>query len=542
MLEFHPSRDEYSHIRPPVIFRFYRNKKTGKVTYRKYYIFDLRYYKRGWQQNALPPLNDVIKSIGNYIFVLEVPRRSGKTWLVIHFMLTLLMLANHFNPCGNFYCLLQSQALRNAIEAIERAILRFPGAYFKKTTNTLHVPWPQKNNPSNEITIELKGVRGGAEIKVGNKAHVNAGDEVDGFSFKFIDKSLITPGTDHDGVTLLAGTDFGNGVLKHYVQKARNMMRIRELAKKGQYPHKPPKSVNNWHHYEGDSYDTKVYSSEKLDILKELMHPDNFATEFMKQEPELERKYFYYRKMYNPEFEKEHLLPHLVPDPNLPMWVYYDLGQGEKRDMMAIILCQIHVSGPQIFWGATIPNSHLRDPIIMLRDLNPYHKIPILEHVLPHDGMKKDNELVSTETKIRRYLAEYRMEGKVRSLDRPKDKKVVISDGDDVLGITKFQAVHAFPVWEGLKNYSRKKVDEQYQDVPSKTKYRDLVDAFLLAAQDFNGKEYLPALRNYRGGLRNSAADENGNVSIQAGFVHPTMKGYDNAQGGDSQTFNFAGF
>ena len=263
--ELHPKRKDIHAKSPKVVFRLLRDKKTGKIYYRKFHVIDARWYKKEWQKKASPKINKLISTIAVALIFMKVSRRQGKTFWAIHYSNDVAFEMKHDNPIINFYCLLATQGLRNAKLAMEHMMIPLPGAYFDNKENTLVIHRPTLKNPSNTIILELKGVRGGSESKVGNRADISIGDEFDGFTKKFFNKNLIVPATDNNGICIGIGTDFDNediglGTLDFYISKAKRMVGIKEKIKSGLFVPNPPKSYNNWSYYEADATQTKVYS------------------------------------------------------------------------------------------------------------------------------------------------------------------------------------------------------------------------------------------------------------------------------------------
>lgn len=494
MIDFHPKRNPEFLVPPKVRFAFFKNKTTGKLYYRKYYVLDNRRYRYPWQKAGFPSIPKLIQRKRMHFHVILVVRRQGKTWGIVHDVVDGLFHFPHNNPIGNYYCLEKQQALRNASEAIHHAILNFPGAFYDDKSGTVTIPWPTLKNPANVITFYQKGTRGGEHVKRGDRSDITALDELDGFPRKFINTVGIVPTTDHDGIMYLSGTDFGDFKnLEFYLNRAKKYDIMKEKLAKDEIPRgtKLPADLHYWSWYEADAFKAKRYSKEKLEMLKSVMGEEDYNREFMNIDASKRRKFYFRHIIENPHFQANNITDHLKPVPNLPFWVYYDLGIGNKNDKMALILVQHLERALLVFWGTSIVNATIDDPFRILKTECPYQNIPISEHVLPHDGDTRDYKHQTPQDLADEALHKYQLSGETRVRPRPTSKLIPISRAAQILPQTSFHETHAEEVVEALSHHRRKEIaDGVFSDMPAKTTHRDVSDCFCLAASDHHDKDY----------------------------------------------------
>ena len=497
MITFAKGKDEFHANTHSVRFLFFQHKKTGKISYRKIYIIDTRTHKWEWQQRALEKIRPLPSFIGLFLYAIMVGRRQGKTWTLVHLVFDLMFFFSESKPyvVGDYFCLTEKQAMRNAMEAIEHAILSIPCADFNANEGVVTIPYPKLNNPSNTLTFYLNGVRGGIHSKRGSKGDISVVDEADAYDKGFINKVVVVPAGQRNGLVFPVGTNFGMGIIKGYIEEAQRMNQLSKAIKEGKFHGTPPASVHNYAWFDETAWKTGVFSKEHLNVYKEMMGEEDFALEFENVDLNKMRQFYYLSIMEEQGFEAKHHHPHVMPDPRLPVWVYYDLGIGQKRDVMVIILVQ-HVMGNMVvLWGHKIENSTLEDPVIALQKENPFKEYEIKEHVLPHDGKKRDLSHMTAEDLLRKHLAKHQMAGAVRTREQSESKKVAIEMSKVVLKNSVFNAPHASEVWEALRNHKRREIAEGlYSDDASKTKYRDIADAFILAAVDHETGEYMDSV------------------------------------------------
>lgn len=499
VVDFAKGRDEYDDNRPSTRFVFFRHKKTGELFYRKIHILDLRWHKYAWQKRALTKIRyifDFIKFLGIFVFVMMVPRRQGKTWLLIHTQLDLLLQKTDKYNFADYFCLEKEQALRNAKEAIFHYMQAIPSATFSTASKILTIPFPTLKNPSRRIYHHLNGVRGGVDSKRGGEGGVTVVDEADGFQNTFIKRVAFISASNKDGFVFLSGTDFGLGVLRGYLSKAKYIVKTRLsiLAKK--FVGKPPAGINNYDYFEEDSYQTKVYTEEKLEVMKDVLGEDEFSREFMNVDKARLRQFYFQGVLEGEEYQAQRYHEGILPDPRLPVYMYYDIGRGDKTDKMAIVAVQHAAQTMRFLWGTDFSNATIEDPVLAIRDEFPFKNVIIKQHVLPHDAGKKasyeDNKTV--QDLLEDYLKKHQISGDTRKAACPSSKKASISTAILMLQRSLFNRPHATELWEAMFNHRKKELAEGiYGEEAAKTPYRDLADTYILAANDHYGGDHLEA-------------------------------------------------
>ena len=541
MVRYHRSRKEdeaeaesVGEGGPTVRFAFFVDSK-GKLYYRKFYILDFRSYRFEWQKKALPTISQLLDRDGIKICCYKVSRRQGKTWLCTLHMLEFLFATPTRNPRGVFLCLQLNQAERNTKEALESHMSKLPGAHFDGGENKWIIPKPTKAHPKNQIEFLIIGAHGNIESKVGGRWDIAGIDEGDGFGIEFIERVVIIPLMDNAGVMFIFGTEFSDGeVLDHYSGRARRMEVIKKAVDDGTWKGKLPATLNQYHTFEATARETGVYDGKLIDQMQEILTPETFAQELENKNVKLHLRYYYRAKMSRPGYQSSHLVQNLGPIPHLPAFFYIDIGIGNKSDRMAFCLIQHTQQGMITLWGDDIPNATIKDIPIMYRDFCPFKQIPVLEWVLPHDAESRDVTHVTAEQKLREAIPEVlgHTTPITRCLTRPHTKKYPIDIGAGFLDKTVFHAVHAYPIWEALFYHRRKEVPAKsgiYADVPSKTKYRDRVDSWLLGCRDQEEKTHLTALARFGGdvGVRPRAVGMpervNGVIRIPSNVPHPEL-------------------
>ena len=499
VVTFAKGRDEFADNQPSVRFVFFRHKKTGKLYYRKIHILDLRWHKYKWQMRALKKLRNIPKFIGIFIFVMLVPRRQGKTWKLVHTQIDLLLEKAKQYSFADYFCLEKEQALRNAQEAIFHYIQSIPSAVFSKATKILTIPYPKLKNPSFNLTFYLNGVRGGEDSKRGGEGGITVVDEADGFKESFIKRVAIISASNKDGIVFISGTDFGLGIIKRYLSKAKYLVKVRLSMLAKTFIGTPPVEVNNYDYFEEDSYQTGVFNQKKLEVMKAVLGEEEFSKEFMNVDLARLRQFYFLDVMEKEEYQVNRYHEQILPDPRLPLWVYYDIGRGQNSDKMAIIVVQ-HVEGVmRILWGTDFPNSTMEDPVLALKNELPFKKIPIKEHVLPHDAGKKSSYVDhdTVEDLLIKTLKKHGVEGVTRTKGCFSSKKAAITTAISMLHRTAYNRPHASEVWEAMQQHRKKEISEGvYSDDAAKTKYRDLADTYILAANDHYGGDYMEASDN----------------------------------------------
>ena len=494
VVDFAKKRDAFSSYKAEPRFLFYQDKKTGKLLYRKIYILDTRWLKREWQGRAKKKIviADTVKNI--FIIVILISRRQGKTWLLINEAVESLCRRDVPDPRGKYFCEEKEQAVRNAELAMENAIMYIPGAWFDADTGILTIPHPTLKNPNRTIKFRMFGQRGGEKVKRGDHAEMTIFDEVDGFTEKFINNVGVASAIDYDGTLILSGTDTGEGVLRGYINRAKNMCSIRARIAEGTFRGDPPPSVNNWEYIEEDVWQTGVFDKEKMKVVEDVMGKVDFAREFGNIDYDFYRKFYYRELMDTPNF-RENRLVYFEPEDRLPVWIYYDLGIGDKSDRMAIAMVQHVLNKMQVLWATDWVNGSLEQVVIALREQNPFKQLVIQEHVLPHDGKNRDEDLQTPRNKLERWLTKYFVGGVVRVRPRTTSLKIEVDTVREVLRSTIFHEQYASSMWDALYCHKKKEVAPGvFSEDSAKTKYRDLADTFRHACADHQDEEYKYAI------------------------------------------------
>ena len=517
-----------------VRFAFFKNPKNGKIFYRKFYILDFRMFLHPWQRKALPSIQTFLNRDGVMICTYKVSRRQGKTWLCTFRMLELLLAFSHKNPIGTYFCLLQNQAERNTKEALETHMAKLPGAHFDSKSNSWIVPWPTLRNPRNILTFRIIGGSGRLESKVGGRSDVNGLDEGDGFELEFVDRVAVIPSLDNAGINIIYGTEFSDGeVLDHYSKQSKRMQTIKEAIKAGKWKGDIPKTLNRYYHYEVTAQDAGIYSQQALGELKEMIGDEVYQQDINNINVKAHLRYYYRSHMANPVYEATHFLNPLPPLPHLPSYIYVDVGIGNKSDRMAYCLVQHTHEGMRILWGGDIRNASMELLVTTYDRQCPFRDLVLLEWILPHDAEARSTDLINDVDRLRKWLKNIigHNHPVIRCLSRPPSKKYALDVGAEYLDKTVFNALYAFPIWEALYHHKRKEVPPKsgnFQDQPAKTKYRDRVDAYLLAARDHSEKTYQGILAGSHLSLHTPhlhPANMGGKKIINTAVPHPTWPG-----------------
>ena len=546
-----------------VRYRFYLCKKTGKLFYRKFFVVDVRWYKRPFQVGVVNAINEAIRNkklLAPFNVVLKTARQVGKTFCATRSFAELVLYREDLAyPIGTFFNPQKDQAKINAWEGVIEALNCFPKARESRTDGVLTIPLPTLKNPNRVGQFFLQGAVGGHQKKVGKTNLVTVFDEMDSFDLRFIEEAgyLTTAAT--EGVNFFAGTIEIDGEVSHRLGlKASRITRIKEAIAQGTWSGEIPVDIDYWYY---SSITASVmaehgvtYSKQKMDIMREFLSEEVAAKALDNVDLTLGRRYYYQHILNSISFESNCIIPNLHVDPRNLLFAYYDLGVGNKSDKMAIVLVQHNAENFRVLFADDLSNASLMD----IMDLGISHaakmtpSMGIFQHVLPHDGARKGNDLRTSEDIARDHLTSIGLKPQfhtVRCLPRPKNRKLTEDSVRKYLPRTTFHKVYAEPVINALFYHKRQEVPPKsgnFADMPAKTKYRDLESAFRYACFDRDIKGHISdASRMYVVAQNPNLVDPlklEQDRATTMGMAHPTqgsiiLKDY-NAGNQDPDCFN----
>ena len=492
-----PTKYEGLKSKPRPFFKFYVDEK-GNLRYRKTYFVDLRWSHRDWQKGlkseAVARL--LTGKLGKEVitYVEEMARRHGKTYETIHTGVNALTGIPHDNPIMAYYCPEKSQAIRNAWAALESVTRHLPNVNLDKSKGIVTFSRPTLHNPQDYCTVYLLPMIRGIGSKKGQYYDICVIDEADQADITFVREVCMISCSDRGGLLELKGTPDGNDRLKYWLREARKKVKFREAFNRGEVVDVPDDMIDfkNWYYFQSHAEEQNVYTKEELKKLKVLLGDEIYNNQMLCRDVVENKKYYYRAAMQVVESQGRSSVT-VGNNPAVPIRIYYDMGIGSKSDRMAFVIAQHFPTHMAILWSWDDANCGYADVAQAVR-MSPYRD-KIYEHCVPHDmksrqqSDKKEKWIIFEEE-----LAKYQVKGKVRPpLRRPVDPKGDLSMVREIIGKTIFNSVHAQSVITALENHARKfnTTSQVYEESPSKTKYRDLADAFRHAAIDYETKEYL---------------------------------------------------
>ena len=474
----------YTHPRP--MFQF---EKDG--TWHFDYVVDMRWTPFAWQKREIIRQQQFPKRFHVY----EMPRRHGKTYYFIRAIVSFLLNCVHMNPLGAYYCVDKGQAVRNAWSIFMDVIRPIPGAHADKTDGVITIPLPRLDNPSNMITINFFGIRGGSATKRGGGYSIMGFDEVEFIGIPFIEDVGMGSILDKDGHLWMMGTPHDMGNLDYWLDKAQKACKIEAAVNAGiMKPDDPrvPYDYKEWHWKRENCYTLKVYTKEQLKMQEAIMSKEAFQREFMCVNP-VASLGFYHRREVDKASDQGRISPMITYDPNVPIRVYFDLGLGTKSDQMAFGVFQFFPGGIRILYGQNVHGKGYIQACKAVREC-PYGKKPIAEVVLPHDAkVSEQSDAVPKWEKFEKALREQGIGSPIRVQSPTTDKLMDIDLVTAMMHKIFISEIDAYDIVDALRNHKRKynKVEATWQSEPSKTKYRDLADVVRHACVDYNNDDYL---------------------------------------------------
>lgn len=488
------SKEEGAKSPVKVSFRFFLDSR-GKLHYQKVKIIDLRWNHRKWQRGCESQVFTLLNSPGRNVFihVEKMARRHGKTFSSIHKGINALPAIPHPNPVMAYYCPEKSQAIRNAWAAIESATRNIPNIRLDKAAGTVTFPRPTLSLLKDYCTIYLLPLARGMGAKKGQHYDICVVDECDQALIEFIKEVCIISCSDRGGILELKGTPDGNDRLNSWLDTAKKKCEFKEAFNRGEVSDIPDEMVdfNNWSFFESDAEKEDVYTAQELKNLKAVLGDVIYNNQMLCKDVVSNEKYYYRNVMVKVESEKRASVI-LKPAEKVPLRIYYDVGIGKKSDRMAFVIAQHFPTHMAILWSWDDANASYADVASAIIQC-PFGKFAF-EHIVPHDmGARQQSDKQYKHILFEETLHKYGIKGSVRVLLRPKDPKGDLDIVRGVIGQTLFNSLNAESVITALRNHCRKfnKINGIFEDVPSKTKYRDLADAYRHAAVDFGTREYL---------------------------------------------------
>lgn len=481
-----PKVKEPFYVPPRPMFQFYEDR-----SWKLDFVVDLRWTPFAWQQREI--LRQQARPKRFHVY--EMPRRHGKTYFFIRAILAFLLNCKHHNPLGAYYCVDKGQAVRNAWSIFMEAILPIPGAFASKADGVITIPLPRLDNPTNTITINFFGIRGGSATKRGGGYSIIGFDEVEFISIPFIEDVGMGSILDKDGHLWLMGTPHDQGNLDYWLDKAQKSCKIEDAVLSGLMREDDPRvpfDYDQWHWRKENCYTLKVYTKDQLKMQEAIMSKEAFQREFMCINP-VAAMGFYHRREVDKAMDEDRISPRIKYDPNVPNRVYFDLGLGTKSDQMAFGVFQFFPGGIRIIYGQNVHGKGYIQAAKALRE-SLYGKTPIIEVVLPHDAnVSEQSDAIPKWEKFERALREQGLNAPVRVQRTTKDKLMDIDLVTSTLHKMYIAEIDAYSIVEALRNHKRKynKVDGTWQSEPSKTKYRDLADVVRHACVDYCNDDYM---------------------------------------------------
>lgn len=278
-----------------------------------------------------------------------------------------------------------------------------------------------------------------------------------------------------------------------WLDTAKKKVQFRLAFERGEIQEVPDEMADfaNWTFFESDAEKEDVFSPEELKELKALLGDKIYNNQMLCQDVVSTEKYYYREEMTKVEKEGRKSVT-LRPIPKVPLRVYHDVGIGNKSDRMAFVIAQHTPTHMGALYSWDMPNADYSDVADALSK-TPFAGA-IFEHVLPHDmGARQQSDKKFKYELFEEALRLYGVAGKVRVLLRPKDPAADLDVVRGVISRTLFNSIHAESLITALENHCRKynKENQIFEQRPSKTKYRDLADAFRHSAVDYGTREYL---------------------------------------------------
>ena len=489
-------------------------------TYRKRQVVDFRWWKFHWQKEFHDSLwKPRINSEGVIdfealplhkrpnIYVSRIPRRHGKTWLLIFTLIELLLAVGHSRPIGAYYCVTRGQAVRNAWKIIEIALRNIPNVKIDKANGEITIPRPTLHDPSDYVTLYFFGITGGSGPKKGGYYDAVIFDEAEYMDRGFIDDVGIASSFDKDGLVGIIGTPDGRDNIDYWLEEAEKREEVAKNIKEGRkelLPKKIPEDVYRWVSKKGDCWNLGVYSVEKLMLFKAALPAWRFAKEFECKDTSASQAFFYRPTMAEIKEKGQHnFVYRVVVEERLPLWVHYDLGIGSKSDRMVFGVWQFTQEHMRLLAGRSFQGKGYADIVQAVR-LSPYGKYPLYGHFLPHDaGAKEQSDGVLKSDKFREELRNQQVAGIVEVLPRDDDPLMSVGLVKNTLSKMIIDRENAADIYDGLWNHKKRATKNQdgdvvYENTPSKTKWRDAADMVKYAVLNWTNKYYQSIMPDQR--------------------------------------------
>ena len=459
------------------------------------YVVDLRWGKYPWQQ-----LESHKEAKRRPRFkVCRYPRRHGKTHYFIHDMRDYLFTVKKDGPVGAYYCPVKDQTMRVAWKTFQKALFPIPGVHMNESAGRIEIARPTLENPNDYITIHFFGIRGGTGEKRGDYYDFVVFDEAEFISPTFIEQVGIMSAFDRDGMVRILGTPAGHGNLLHWIDKAKYFIQLAQTlddprAKiKKSIPKKDIMACREWDYRDENCKTLKLFNDKQLAISEAGMSKEAWEMEMLCLDPLLSSGYFHRVQM--DEIEKNDQINNFVQmDGRYPLRVYFDLGLGGSSDRMAFLICQFMQSYITVLYGQYVAEKGYIQAAKDLREC-PYGGCQFHEIVLPHDAnTSEQSDAIPKRDKFETALQDQGIQMKmpVRVMLKSKDKLMDTGSVNILLPKVFFHAIDASEVVHALRHHKRQwdKTHNVFLPKPSKTKVRDMADAFREMSVDYITESY----------------------------------------------------